>query len=132
MIGLDTNVLIRYITQDDEVQAPKATTLIETQLSLKAPGFITLITLVEVSWVLESCYGQSQQSILDILQGLLTTKQLLVERADMAYLALKRCIAAPGSDFSDALIATISAEQGCRQTFTFDKKARSVGMELLS
>jgi predicted nucleic-acid-binding protein len=50
MIGLDTNVVIRYITQDDEAQALKATQVIENEISSKNPGFITLITLIEISW----------------------------------------------------------------------------------
>ncbi|MCP5170324.1 MAG: type II toxin-antitoxin system VapC family toxin [Hahellaceae bacterium] len=131
MIGLDTNIIIRYITQDEEKQALKATQVIESQLSAKAPGFITLITLVEITWVLESCYEQSQQNILNVLHGLLTTKQLVVEKADAAYLALKRCLSSPKADFSDALIAVLSEQAGCTRVLTFDKQARQVGMELL-
>jgi len=130
MIGLDTNVIVRYITQDDPVQARKATRFIETKLSAVEPGFITLITLVEIAWVLESCYDQDTPKISNILQTLLTTRQLLIEKSDVAYLAMKRCTTAHG-DFSDALIAVISEHAGCARVVTFDKKARSVGMELL-
>ncbi len=130
MIGLDTNVLVRYLTQDDQEQANKANKLIEQQLSAHKPGYITLITLVEIVWVLESCYGQSKNEILNILHALLTTKQLLIEQADIVYLALKR-FANGHADFSDALIAILSENNGCRIVFTFDKKAASVGMELL-
>ena len=130
MIGLDTNVLVRYLTQDDQEQANKANKLIEQQLSTHKPGYITLITLVEIVWVLESCYGQSKSEILNILHALLTTKQLLIEQADIVYLALKR-FTSGSADFSDALIATLSENNGCRTVFTFDKKAASVGMELL-
>ena len=112
MIGLDTNVLIRYLTQDDEEQAAKANKLIDNKLSLNKPGFITLISLVEIIWVLESCYGQTKDEIIGVLHSLLTTKQLLVESADTAYLAVKR-YAAGKADFSDALIAIISENRGC-------------------
>ncbi|MBN4055178.1 type II toxin-antitoxin system VapC family toxin [bacterium AH-315-K03] len=130
MIGLDTNVIIRYLTQDDPKQAKKATKLIETQLSSSEPGFITLITLVEITWVLESCFDQSKEDVLNVLQGLLTTKQLIIESASLAYLATKRCTKA-STDFSDALITVICEQEGCSSIVTFDKKARSVGMELL-
>ena len=130
MIGLDTNVLVRYLTQDDQEQANKANKLIEQQLSVHKPGYITLVTLVEIVWVLESCYGQSKSEILDVLHAVLTTKQLLIEQADIVYLALKRFINGR-ADFSDALIATLSDNNGCHVVFTFDKKAASVGMELL-
>jgi predicted nucleic-acid-binding protein len=131
MIGLDTNVIVRYLTQDDDEQALKATRVIENQLSAKEPGFITLITLVEVTWVLESCYDQGKQDILNVLHGLLTTKQLIVEKADSAYLAMKRCLGSPKADFSDALIAVLSEQAGCTKILTFDRKALSIGMELI-
>jgi predicted nucleic-acid-binding protein len=131
MIGLDTNVIVRYITQDDELQAVKATKVIESQLTTRDPGFITLITLVEVTWVLESCYDQQKQTILDVIHGLLTTKQLIIEKADCAYLAMKRCLESPKADFSDALITIVSEQEGCTKVLTFDRKAKSIGMELI-
>jgi len=131
MVGLDTNVIVRYITQDDIKQASKASKVIENQLSASDPGFITLITLVEITWVLESCYDQSKTEILNVLQGLLTTKQLIVEKADIAYLAVKRCQASSNADFSDAVITVLSEHEGCSEVLTFDKKAKSVGMTLL-
>jgi len=130
MIGLDTNVIIRYLTQDDPRQAKKASSLIENKLNVKEPGFITLIVLVELVWVLESCYSQGKEEILNVLQGLLTTRQLVVEKADIAYLAMKHYTSAT-ADFSDALIMVISEREGCSKVMTFDKNARSVGMELL-
>ena len=130
MIGLDTNVIVRYLTQDDKAQSDKASKLIENTLTETQPGFITLISLVEVVWVLESCYDQSKQNILDVVQALLTTRQLLIENAEAAYLALKRFSAGNG-DFSDALITVISEKQGCESIKTFDKKAISLGMTLL-
>ena len=53
MIGLDTNVLVRYIMQDDAKQSPKATKLIES-LTVDAPGFLSLVSVVERGWVLSS------------------------------------------------------------------------------
>ena len=130
MIGLDTNVVIRYLTQDDARQAAKANKLIEEQLSPKSPGFITAITMVEIVWVLESCYKQNRDDISKVLYSLLTTKQLVVESADKVYLALRR-FGNTSADFSDALIAIVAEQEGCDRVVTFDKQAVKVGMELI-
>ncbi|MCK4710696.1 MAG: type II toxin-antitoxin system VapC family toxin [Gammaproteobacteria bacterium] len=130
MIGLDTNVLIRYLTQDDKKQATRANKLIDNELNSSNPGFITLISLVEIVWVLESCYSQTRKEVIEVLHSLLTTKQLVIEGADMAYLALKR-YAVGNADYSDALITVISENQGCSSVVTFDKKGNSIGMKVL-
>jgi predicted nucleic-acid-binding protein len=127
MIGLDTNVLVRYLTQDDAAQSALANQVIEEQLTPRNPGFISSIVLVEVVWVLEACYDQTQSAIEAIVNGFLTTRQLMVDEADLVYLALKR-FSGGNVDFSDALIAVISENRGCSSILTFDKKARSVGM----
>jgi predicted nucleic-acid-binding protein len=130
LIGLDTNVLVRYLTQDDKKQSAKANALIEHELTAQNPGYITSITLVEVVWVLESCYEQSKEGVLDVLHALLTTRQLVVEKADKVYMAMRR-FANGNADFSDALITILSEQEGCSRVVTFDKRAVNVGMELL-
>ena len=127
MIGLDTNVLVRYLTQDDPGQSAQANQIIEQQLTPRNPGFISSIVLIEVVWVLEACYDQTQSAIEAIINGLLTTRQLQTDEADLVYRALKR-FSVGNADFSDALIAVISENRGCSSTLTFDKKAPSVGM----
>ncbi|MCY4045885.1 MAG: type II toxin-antitoxin system VapC family toxin [Cellvibrionales bacterium] len=130
MIGLDTNVLIRYLTQDEPKQSAKANTLIESTLSEKHLGFISLIVLIEISWVLESCYDQDQQSIINVIKQLLTTKQFVIQHADIAHLAIKTLEKHSG-DFSDAVIALLAKQYGCNKTVTFDRKAIRTGMTLL-
>ena len=130
MIGLDTNVIVRYITQDDAKQAEKANKLIEKNLSARKPGYITLVTLVEIVWVLDSCYEQPKESILNVIYALLTTRQIVVERADSVYIAMKRYRSGK-ADFSDAVISVVAENDGCDSIVTFDKKAVSVGMVLL-
>ena len=71
MIGLDTNVLVRYLTQDDKAQAAAATRFIEKTLTPETPGFISLVALVEVVWVLETCYHCTRQDIAAIIERLL-------------------------------------------------------------
>jgi predicted nucleic-acid-binding protein len=131
MIGIDTNVLVRYLVQDDKVQSLQASKLIENVISVDEPGFITLITLVEVVWVLNSCYGVNKTQLCSMIKMVLETKQLLIEQAESCYRAL-RVFESSNGDFSDALIATISKDAGCSETVTFDKKAQSVGMKLIS
>jgi len=128
--GLDTNVLVSYITQDDPSQSAAATKLIESRLTAENPGFVSLITLIETVWVLSSCYQQSRRELTAILHQLISTRQLLVERPDIAHQAIQRYKSGSG-DFSDAVICIINAEYGCDKTLTFDKKARTVGMTLL-
>jgi len=130
LIGLDTNVLVRYLTQDDKKQSAKANALIENELTAQIPGYVALVTLVEVVWVLESCYDQPKESLLDVLHALLTTRQLVVEKADNVYMAMKR-FSKGNADFSDALITILSEQEGCSRVVTFDKRAVNVGMELL-
>ncbi len=73
MIGLDTNVLVRYIAQDDAKQSPIATKLI-TSLTTENPGFISQVSLVELVWVMQSCYKASKPEVVAILETLLSTR----------------------------------------------------------
>ena len=82
MIGLDTNVIVRYLTQDDPEQFKSAEYLIDNELSSQNQGFITLISLVEVIWVLKTCYQQNKPELCNIIESLLTTKQLIIEKSD--------------------------------------------------
>lgn len=130
MIGLDTNLLIRYLTQDDPRQSAIANRVIESELSEKQLGFIAHIVLVEIIWVLESCYGQKKEALVSVIESLLTTKQIIVERAEVAHLALKK-YRTGSADFSDALILAVCEASGCERTVTFDKRAAAIGMHKL-
>lgn len=128
MIGLDTNVVIRYLTQDDPKQSAIANRIIEQELTEKNQGYITLISLIEITWVLESCYQQTKEDIINLLDLLLTIKQISIEKTDLVYLALKR-FRTGAADFSDALITLVCEDAGCKRVVSFDKKAVTVGME---
>ena len=130
MIGLDTNVLVRYIAQDDVVQSALAVRLIEKQCSPDQPGFVGLITLVELIWVSESCYGATKKNIVDIVRKLLSTKHLLVQDAETVWKALLM-FEAGQADFADYLVERVASAAGCTSIVTFDKKAAKAGMTLL-
>jgi len=130
MIGLDTNVVVRYIMQDDPKQSPRATRLVEA-LTPEAPGFVPLVAVVELVWVLSSAYGLDRQQVSDALELLLRSKEIILDRADQVLQAQRRFKS--GGDFADCLIERIAAEAGCASTMTFDAGAmKSAGMTLIA
>lgn len=130
MIGLDTNVLVRYIMQDDAKQAAKATTLIEG-LTAQEQGFISLVSVVELAWVLSSSYGLARNQIVQALDVILRSKQLVVDQAEHVVRAL-RAYGAGSADFADCLIERTAAAAGCAKTMTFDvAAAKTAGMTLI-
>jgi len=132
MIGLDTNILIRYLTQDDPRLTPKATALIERQLSLANPGYVTVVTMAETAWVLESYYSLGPGQIAVAIERILAANTIVVEREQQVFEAMM-LLRKDKVDFADALIGLLSARAGCSHTLTFDKKAsRLPGFELLS
>ncbi len=130
MIGLDTNVLVRYIAQDDLQQSAKATKFIEGECSAENPGFVSLITLVEIVWVSESCYAASPKEVSAIVRQVLGTRQLVVQDAEIVWKAL-RSFETSSAEFADCLVWQVASAAGCTATVTFDKKAAKSGMTLL-
>lgn len=131
MIGLDTNVIVRFITQDDAAQSPVATRFI-TRLSREQPGFVSAVVLAEISWVLSRAYKASRDDIAKTVEGLLRSAELIVENAEAAYRALAVYRASTSAEFADALIAETAALAGASETVSFDRKAAAeTGMHLL-
>lgn len=130
MIGIDTNVLVRYLTQDDPVQAPIATRVIES-LTVKAPGHLGVVTLVETSWVLRHTYGFDAKDVIHVLQDVVNADEFVVENPTVVGQALDQ--ASAGADFADALIAESARQAGCDHTVTFDRRAaaRVASMQLI-
>ncbi|KAB0565187.1 PIN domain-containing protein [Pseudomonas palleroniana] len=131
MIGLDTNVLVRYVTQDDPAQSPKACELIESLTTL-SPGFVGLVSVVELVWVLQSCYQCTKSELVTVLETLLRTRELIIEQAEIVWQALRRFIASK-ADFADCLIERCAHSAGCEYTATFDlDAAKATGMKRLN
>lgn len=122
MIGLDTNVLVRYITQDDAVQSSIATRIIEQQLTEEHPGFISLVTMAETVWVLDRSYGLSAAELAAAVERILQTDTLFVQNEQEVFTAMVALKTGAGA-FSDALIGTLGRRAGCAATLTFDRKA---------
>jgi predicted nucleic-acid-binding protein len=122
MFALDTNVLVRYIVQDDKGQAEKATKIIEG-LSVDTPAFISCIVLCEINWVLKSAYKTSKQDRLSVLQNLLSVPVFDIECLGSCVRALKS-YQEGRADFSDYLIQDIGRAHGYDTLLTFDKNAQ--------
>jgi predicted nucleic-acid-binding protein len=130
VIGLDTNVVVRYLAQDDARQSAVATRFIEGRLTPDNPGFIACVTLCEIAWVLAEAYGADRRRIRQVIEQLLATKQIVVEAADTVWKALRAW--SDSGDFSDALIGEIALAHGSQKTVTFDKAAAKLqAFELL-
>lgn len=130
MIGLDTNVIVRYIMQDDVKQAQLASNLIES-LTVDEAGFVPLVAVVEVVWVLTSSYDLDRMQVLTALELLLRIKEIEVERADVVWRAV-RVYRDSTADFADCLIERSAAAAGCVRTMTFDRGAsKSCSMTLI-
>ncbi len=131
MIGIDSNVLVRFIVQDDVKQAAFASKLI-SGLTRENPGFVSQICLVELVWVLQACYEASKADVLAILDKILRTQELVIENQELALQALS-VFSEKNADYSDCLIVRSALSAGCSQTFSFDKNAvKFAGMSLLA
>ena len=122
MIGLDTNIVVRYLTQDDPIQSPKATEIIERRLSEENPGFISIVAMVETVWVLDRAYRLAPQQIAVAVERMLQTDVLVVENEQEVFTAMIALKKGHGS-FADAVITTLGTKAGCSCTLTFDQKA---------
>jgi predicted nucleic-acid-binding protein len=131
MIGLDANILVRHLAQDDPVQSPKATQLIERQLSEENRGSISVVAMAETAWVLERAYGLANPDIAAAIERVLQADVLVVESEQEVFTAMIALKEGRGS-FADALIGALGARAGCSRTLTFDRKAlRLPDFELL-
>jgi len=122
MIGLDTNVILRYLLQDDPIQTRQANQIVDRQLSEQNLGFISLVTVLEIVWVLRSLLKQNPSQISSHLVNLLTADSLEVQNEQQVFDALFALKSGSG-EFEDALIGALNAWAGCSYTLTFDRKA---------
>lgn len=119
MIGLDTNVLVRYLTQDDQTQATRANSLIEENTRAALSIYINNIVLCELSWVMMIAYKISKEELINLLEKILLTAQFEIENREFVWQALSDYKISK-ADFADALIERINLGAGCEKTYTFD------------
>lgn len=130
MIALDTNVLVRYLTEDDPVQSQIANEVLDN-LSPDEPGWISLVVLAEMVWALRKTYKLNKDRIVRILDDLLVSRDIVIEDIQKVQRALslhRVCRAG----FADCLLSVSAHAAGCIKVVTFDKiAARALGLELL-
>jgi predicted nucleic-acid-binding protein len=131
VIGIDTNVIVRFLTQDDQTQSPIATRFMSL-LTKAHPGFVSSVVLAEVSWVLSRAYKSPRAEIAQAIEGILRSAELVVENPDAAYRALAAYQLSTSAEFADALIVQTALLAGSSDTVTFDQNAAStLSMRLL-
>jgi len=130
MIGLDTNILVRYVTQDHAAQSAAAVKIMES-LSHESPGFVSLVVIAELVWVLDFSYRFNKHEIEHVVERLLRSKELVLERAEIVSQALRK-FRVSRANFADCLIERCGNAAECQYVLTFDKDAAAAGMRLLS
>ncbi len=121
MIGLDTNVLVRYLTQDDPDQAARASRIMETCCTKDEPGLVSLVVLCELVWVLGGAYGYEKKLVIEVLEQIMAISELQVEAEDIARSALA-AFRQGSADFADYVIIISNRARGSTVTYSFDKK----------
>ena len=122
MLGLDTNVLVRFLVRDHEAQFERARRLIKREVGAQEKVLISLLVLLETEWVLRSRYGLKKNQIMDAISGLLDATELELEDEPAVEEALY--LSKDGvADFADCLIGAHHRRLGCRATATFDARA---------
>jgi len=118
--GLDSNVLLRYLVEDDAVQTRRAAKIIEDAARRKEPLFVSLPVLCEIAWVLDRSYRQSRPAIASALEAILDTEAFIVEQADCARESLHE-FQTSKAGFSDHVIGAVARNAGCSWVYTFDR-----------
>jgi len=132
MIGIDTNLLLRFILQDDDVHSRVARRFFESVDAAK-PAYINTIVLIEFIWTARRRLKMTRQELIVILSGFLDSNNIVLEDEPLVELALDGMIRS-GEEFTDVFLALKNINAGCDRTLTFDAKAAKTvpGMELLA
>jgi predicted nucleic-acid-binding protein len=131
VIGLDTNILIRHVMQDDPAQSERASNAI-AQFTEDDPAFISLITIVESVWVLRTSYRLDTTAVSRFIDSLLAASEFVVQAPDVVRRAMTLS-REHQTEFADAVIAMLGIDADCDETLTFDRRASDLpGMRLLT
>jgi predicted nucleic-acid-binding protein len=122
LIGLDTNVLVRYILDDDPIWSAPAQRFIDDDCTVDRPGYVNLVVLVELAWVLKQTPGWRKEEICTVVSELLIADNLVIENAELVSYALEE-YKKGRADFPDFIIAAINKVAGVTHTITIDKVA---------
>jgi predicted nucleic-acid-binding protein len=123
MIGLDTNVLVRYLTQDDPAQARRASALVAGAVAKGERCCLAAVVLCELVWVLRGAYGLEKPAVVAVLEQMLSTVQFEIDEKDIVRRALEDYLSGRG-DFADYMIGHRNLDAGCAETATFDRRLK--------
>ena len=126
MIGLDTNLLVRYLTQDDATQSKQAARIIDAAIAADEDLYLNHIVVCELTWVLSRAYGYAKDELLGVLEKILAAGQFAFEDKDSLWRALE-AFRSSRADFADGLIGVKNSTAGCRTTVTLDRAAAGLG-----
>lgn len=127
MIGIDTNILICYVTGDDEAQSKKVDMLLDQYIGKSASVFVNNIVICELICVLEKGYKYHKNQIVTVLKEMAVTLEFCFEDHQTLWLSIIEYEKST-ADFSDILIGNINIVKGCAENFTFDLNASSLSM----
>ena len=127
MIGLDTNVLVRNLTQDDPAQSRRANATVAAAVEKGERCRLDSVVLCELVWVLRGAYGYGKDTVVETLERILATAQFEIGDKDHVRRALDDHRTGP-ADFADYLIGQRCREMGCRKTATFDQRLKNSGL----
>ena len=122
MIGIDSNVLVRYLLDDDPVWSPIATRFVEEELTTDSPGYVNLVVLAETVWALRRSPLFERSKLAVVIEGLLQFEKFVIEDRDVVARALAR-FRSNGASFADLLIAELNLAAGVTATVTIDRLA---------
>jgi predicted nucleic-acid-binding protein len=122
LIGIDTNVLVRYILDDDQVWSPPAQRFIDDDCTVERPGYVNLVVLVELAWVLRSTHGWGRSEISTVISDFLLADNLVLEQPLLVAAALRQ-FKDGGADFADFIIQAMNQSANAEPTVTIDKDA---------
>lgn len=125
MIGIDTNILVRYITRDHEEQFSLSKDVLEQRCSDAEPGYVNIVVLSELTWVLSRAYGAEREQIAAVIEQILVTSRLEIQHRDACSAALI-LYRDSDADFADCLIGALNREAGCDVTITLDRRLSTV------
>ena len=126
MAALDTNVLVRFLVQDDAAQGQAATRLIRDTVEAGRRLFVPVTVLLELEWVLRSAFGFDKVAVLKTLFRMLGSFELMFESESAVEIALAQYQTST-ADFADCLHAALAGQAGEQPLWTFDKSAAKVG-----
>lgn len=125
MKALDTNILARYLRDDDPVQSRRAVHFIQQAIRQGEPLYLNHVVLCELTWILVSVYEHGRDEITRTIEAILLTGQFHLEDKSLVEHALED-YKNTKADFADCLIGRRNAAAGAEATLTFDRRLKTL------